>query len=102
MSLKRTVAAAELTPADLMRGGVFELSAEDRVRLGVRLTEQFDGDTDTMLAEAWLMGATALWNANHARRICRICGCWELGACHPPCRWVAEDLCSACTEQDDG
>jgi hypothetical protein len=29
-------------------------------------------------------------------RRCRMCGCTDDDACHPPCSWIAADLCSAC------
>jgi hypothetical protein len=40
-------------------------------------------------------------------RRCRVCGCTD-NDCHQcvektghPCHWVAEDLCSACADEDD-
>lgn len=33
-----------------------------------------------------------------ARRTCRACGCWELGACEGGCSWIAADRCSACPD----
>lgn len=48
-----------------------------------------------LVAEAWRLGA-AVAVAPAGRRICRICGCWELNACAAGCWWVAEDLCSQC------
>ena len=72
------------------------LAAEDAERLGARLQDAHDGNTDAMLAEAWLMGRRVVLNAALGRRICRICGCWELHACEAGCSWVAADLCSAC------
>jgi hypothetical protein len=29
--------------------------------------------------------------------VCRECGCDDDHACDPPCHWVEDDLCSACT-----
>lgn len=49
-----------------------------------------------VIAVAWKMGAEVPLNTLKGLRVCRICGCWELQACDPPCSWVAADLCSAC------
>lgn len=75
------------------------LTGEDAVRLEERLCAEH-GVVIQMLAAAWRMGATAYRNASAGRRICRICGCWELEACEPGCSWVAEDLCSVCEAHD--
>lgn len=48
-----------------------------------------------LVAEVWRLGAT-VGAAPAGRRICRICGCWELNACVAGCWWVAKDLCSQC------
>jgi hypothetical protein len=29
---------------------------------------------------------------------CRVCGCTEVDACHPPCSWAEEDLCTTCAD----
>lgn len=35
-------------------------------------------------------------------QVCRRCGCSELDPCEPDsCSWVADDLCSSCTGEED-
>lgn len=75
------------------------LTDEDVTRLEERLSAEF-GVVAQMIGAAWLMGAVAYRNASVGRRICRICGCWELEACETGCSWVAEDLCSSCEAHD--
>lgn len=29
-------------------------------------------------------------------QLCRVCACSEFDACHPPCGWAEQDLCSSC------
>ncbi len=73
------------------------LEPMDVARLLARLQADAQGDQGEMLARAWAMGARAASNAAKGRRICRICGCWELQACEPDsCCWVERDLCSRC------
>jgi hypothetical protein len=76
------------------------LTDADAKRLGDRLVEELGeegcGDTDQMLAAAWLMGATAMSNARSGRHVCRICGCWENEACEGGCGWAEADLCTTC------
>jgi len=48
------------------------------------------------LAEAWLLGATAVVNVLAGRRTCRVCGCHDHAACEGGCSWVEADLCSTC------
>lgn len=88
--------SAPAVPPDLFLGILARFTDQDKERLGVRLMAEFDGETDDMLAAAWSMGARAFCNTVLGRRICRICGCWELEACPPTCSWVETDLCSAC------
>lgn len=33
-------------------------------------------------------------------RACVVCGCTDDRACSPPCRWIAEDRCSACEHRE--
>lgn len=73
-----------------------ELDEADAKRLTVRIFGSGpDAPPADQVAEAWRLGA-AVAAAAAGRRICRICGCWELEACDGGCWWVADDLCSRC------
>ncbi len=48
------------------------------------------------VARAYAHGQAVVRNSLAGRRVCRVCGCWELHACEGGCWWVAEDLCSTC------
>lgn len=87
-----------------------EPAAADLERLVARLLVPWGGaplagwsvqltrpDLQRLLGESWMMGARVALNTAQGRRICRICGCWELEACEGGCAWVAEDLCDACS-----
>lgn len=69
--------------------------------LATRLVRECGGDVETLLAEAWLYGATAARFAMQGHRVCHVCGCWELQACVDTvtghaCSWVGPNLCSTC------
>jgi hypothetical protein len=50
-----------------------------------------------IVARARVHGGRAAIAEAMAYRHCRVCGCTETTACHPPpCWWVENDLCSAC------
>lgn len=89
-------------PADARRT---QIQALDLDLLTARLVRDVRGDRKTAIdmAElrevaglAFMMGANVYHNVAAGRRTCRICGCWELEACDPPCSWLEGDLCSAC------
>jgi hypothetical protein len=77
---------------EIVAGG---LSEADANLLVMRLTEDLQ-DAREVLQAAWTMGATVVRNVARGRRVCRICGCWELEACDGGCSWVEVDLCSSC------
>lgn len=88
---------------DLLRlDAIGPLTPADAERLGERLQEAHDGDTDAMLAEAWMMGLRTARNILQGRHVCRICGCWELEACDGGCAWAEADLCTACEGKAPG
>ena len=49
---------------------------------------------DDALSDA--IASAALAHHDHARRICRSCGCYHEDPCEGGCGWAEEDLCTAC------
>lgn len=93
MSLEKLEAEDQvLTAATILAGP----NTADALLVYQRAAELGDHQGVRIAAEAWVMGASAMRNSLLGRRICRICGCWELEACVGGCSWVEEDLCSAC------
>lgn len=79
-------------PEDLLRDGQ---------ALANRLHAEFADDAAAAVVAAFAHGQAVVFNRVHARRTCRVCGCWELAACEGGCSWVAQDLCSACQPHAD-
>lgn len=80
------------------------LTGEEALLLRDRLIRENGSNIAAIVADAWLYGATAARNALQGRRVCRVCGCWEHGACLDEhgggCSWIAPNLCSACDPVD--
>ena len=53
-------------------------------------------DLDRIVAKAVTHGGIIAVAEVLGERSCRVCGCTQLAACHPPCWWAGPDLCSAC------
>lgn len=93
MSLEPLEAQDERDVLEFLHVG---LSRDDAVRLLDRLLTENSGNPIALVADAWLYGATAARNALSGRRVCHVCGCWEMHACEGGCSWVGPNLCSAC------
>lgn len=73
-------------------------AARDLQLIEARLRRDCGDDFAAAVAAAWIMGSRVAVNRLKNRRTCRICGCWELGACEGGCAWAEADLCTACVE----